>query len=1187
MRQVIEEILNGNFKFDKGSLDFSCPRIDLSLQADTVEEGSFTVCGPKGRVTEGYVVSSDVRMTCMTQGFSGSQDEILYRFDARGMEEGEEAKGAFHIISNQGEYYLPFSVIIIPDIITSSLGNIKNLFHFTNLAKSNWEEAVTLFYSEKFKGIFTGNDRQHYAAYKGLSAIRGNEHNVEEFLLEIHKKKPVEYIPEETQIRIEDPLQMTRYTLVINRNGWGYTHLQIRTEGEFLRIEDDTVTDSAFLGNIYRLYYYVDHEKLHAGNNYGAIILEQENNTIRIPVTIVQHITARKILGLHREKKQLMVSLMEYYQAFRLKKISTGTWMTETHKLLNRMAEIDDKNIAVKLFQAQILLTEERYNEARWLIEKQEEQVLAMQERCPEIWCYYLYLTTLYSKDEQYVDEVADLVEEIYNRNRGNWRIAWLLLYLSEEYVKSPSRKWMLLEELFQYHCNSPVIYIEAWHLLCMNPAMLMKLGTFEIQILLYALKNDQMKDEIVMQIVYLAQKQKNYSDSLFRILTGCYEKKPQNDILHAICTLLIKGNCRGEKYFPWYQAGVEQNLRITRLYEYYMMSISLSYQGALPKMILMYFAYQSDLQYEITAYLYAYVYRHKEEIPDIYVNYCAAMERFVLEQIQHGRINKELAYLYRNLISLPMIDEESAGQLVSLLFMREIRVPSNRIKEVILVYPYGVGQAVYSVTAGRAMVPVYDSGCKILLGDGQGNRYTVSVKYHEEAIISPAKLALMIAPFVRDHLGYAIYTCFEYQNSFTVQEDNADLFVRLAESDKIEEVMRQEIRMMLLDFYYEKDRMRELDDYLLALVPEDVAQRDRKKVIRYMVVRGMYEEAYAWVSRFGPYHVDAKVLMKLCSRILDMEEREEDPVMTCILFYILKKGKYDENILKYLVKYFSGSIKDMRDIWKTAQSFGVDSYNLCERMLVQMLYTGSHVGERSEIFRVYRQNGGSEELMAAFLSKCCYDYAVNEQITEPYIFESVLDIYCREVPLHLVCKIAFLQYYAENKQEQTDRIRQVCSRFLEDLLAEKIVLPIYKDYQGYLPQMEAYTDKTMVEYRAKPGCKVVIHYVIQSGDNAELEYRKEEMKDMFAGICVKEFILFFGERLQFYITEEYEGSEQLTKSGTISKSDIGQECSESRFSILNDIMIGKNLQDYDTVDHLMQEYYRQDFMVDKIFRIR
>ncbi len=515
--------------------------------------------------------------------------------------------------------------------------------------------------------------------------------------------------------------------------------------------------------------------------------------------------------------------------------------MTETNKILSRMMELDDKDITLRLFQAQILLTEERYNEARWMIEKNEEQVMIKREQRPELWCYYLYLTTLYSKDEEYVDDVAAEVADVYERNRGNWRIAWLLMYLSEEYVKNPSRKWELLEELFRYRCTSPVIYIEAWHLLCVNPSMLLKLDAFEQQILLFAVKSGLMKEEIVMQIVYLAQKQKVYSDSVFKILKGCYEMNHRSDILHAVCTLLIKGNRYGEAYFEWYRAGVEENLRITRLYEYYMMSISLEYSGPLPKMILMYFAYQSDLHYEITAYLYAYVHRHREEIPDIYVNYSAAIERFVTEQIRRGRINKDLAYLYRNLVSLPMIDEESAGQLVSLLFMREIRVASDKVKEAVLVYPYGVGEYVYPVHDGRAQVPVYDSDCKLLLDDGEGNRYTVSIDYSMEMLLSPAKLALMAAPFVREDFGYAIYACFEYQKTFNVRDDNADFVRLLSGSERIAETTKREMRMMLVHFYYEKDRMRELDDYLLELRPEDISRSDRKEMIRYMVIRGMH----------------------------------------------------------------------------------------------------------------------------------------------------------------------------------------------------------------------------------------------------------------------------------------------------------------------------------------------------------
>lgn len=1187
MRQVIEEILNGKFNFDNGSLDFSCPRIEISLHADETVEDFFTVYGPTGRMTEGYVVSSDLRMECVTQSFSGSQDEIHYRFDADGMEEGEEVKGAFNIISNQGEYYLPFTVSVVPEVIASSMGNIRNLFHFTNLAKSNWEEAVKLFYSEAFQEVFTGNDRQHYAAYQGLSAVRGNEHNVEEFLLEINKKRPVEYIPEETEIKIEDPVENTRYALVVNRNGWGYTHLQIGTEGGFLRVEERTVSDAAFLGNIYRVYYYIDHTKLHAGNNFGCILLIQEHTTIRIPVTVVLHKTGRKVLGIRREKRRLTVGIMEYYQAFRLKKISTKTWMTETGRLLGRMLELDDKDIAIKLFQAQILLTEERSNEAKWMIEKQEGQVLAGRETSPELWCYYLYLTTLYSRDDEYVDDVAAEVAEVYERNRGNWRIAWLLLYLSEEYAKNPFRKWELLEELFRNHCTSPVIYIEAWNLLRANPSMLMKMEEFEQQVLYYAVRNDLMNGEIAMQTVYLAQKQKTYSDGIFRILKGCYAWKQDNEVLHAICTLLIKGNRYGEAYFEWYSAGVEQNLRITRLYEYYMMSISLTYDGPLPKIVLMYFAYQSDLHYEITAYLYAYVYRHREELPDIYVNYAAAMERFVADQIRKGRINQDLAYLYRNMVSLPMIDEESAGQLATLLFMRDIKVEPDRIREVILVYPYGVGEEVYPVVSGHAQVPVYDSDCKILFGDGTGNRYTASVEHHEQRVISPAKLGLMIAPFVRDHFGYALYACFEHQNTFAVQEDNADLFVRLAQSGRIRESMKREIRMMLVRFYYEKDRLRELDDYLLKLTPGDVSRQERREVIRYMIARGMYEEAYRWVRRYGPYGVKAGTLVKLCSRLLDEEQMQEDPVMTGLLWYVVRKGKYDENVLNYLLRYFSGSIRDMRDVWKAAADFGMDTYALCERMLVQMLYTGAHVGEKMEIFRTYSKGGGNEELLAAFLSQCCYDYAIGEQIVEPYIFRNVLQLYQDHVPLHLVCKIACLGYYAEHKEEQDETVRQSCCDFLRQLVEEHIVLPVYKEYQGFIPQMDAYQDKTMVEYRAKAGSRAVIHYVIQSEGGTENEYCREEMKDMFAGICVREFILFFGERLQYYITEEVDGNEQLTKSGTINKSDIGQDNSESRFTVLNDIMIGRTLHDYDTVDGLLREYYRQDYIVDRIFNIR
>ena len=109
-------------------------------------------------------------------------------------------------------------------------------------------------------------------------------------------------------------------------------------------------------------------------------------------------------------------------------------------------------------------------------------------------------------------------VERIYTQNSDNWRIAWLLLYLSEEYSKSPSKKWMVLEEHFKLGCISPVLYIEAWNLITGSPSLLMKLEEFELQVLTYAMKKDLIRKDMVEQIVYLSLKQKKFTKGIYAI---------------------------------------------------------------------------------------------------------------------------------------------------------------------------------------------------------------------------------------------------------------------------------------------------------------------------------------------------------------------------------------------------------------------------------------------------------------------------------------------------------------------------------------------------------------------------------------------------------------------------------------------------------------------------------------------
>ena len=93
-------------------------------------------------------------------------------------------------------------------------------------------------------------------------------------------------------------------------------------------------------------------------------------------------------------------------------------------------------------------------------------------------------------------------------------------------------------------------------------------------------------------------------------------------------------------------------------------------------------------------------------------------------------------------------------------------------------------------------------------------------------------------------------------------------------------------------------------------------------------------------------------------------------------------------------------------------------------------------------------------------------------------------------------------------------------------------------------------------------------------------------MKEVYFGVYVKDFVLFYGEELQYYITEEQENQEQLTESGILQKEENREFSKDSRYQMINEMAIGENLQDYDTMCQILEEYWRMEFVVDKVFQL-
>ena len=239
------------------------------------------------------------------------------------------------------------------------------------------------------------------------------------------------------------------------------------------------------------------------------------------------------------------------------------------------------------------------------------------------------------------------------------------------------------------------------------------------------------------------------------------------------------------------------------------------------------------------------------------------------------------------------------------------------------------------------------------------------------------------------------------------------------------------------------------------------------------------------------------------------------------------------------------------------------------------------------DIFRYYVSQGAKQEVEKAFLAQCAYDYFVREKITDSYVFQEIRYVYLRGEEIDKVCKLAFLKYYAENPDELSEEDKPLIEAFMGEMLRQRIYLNFFRDIKDFGHLTRVMCDKTIVEYRAYPGAKAKIHYVVMNEKGEADEYLAEYMTDVYGGVCFKEFVLFFGENLQYYITEEYDGQGELTESGLIQKSDIIGETRSNRYEIINDMMISKTLQDYDTLDKLLEDFYHKEYWNSQMFHLQ
>ena len=191
MRKRIQKLARGEFEYARPLLSFSTDKVDIEVLEGKDYTGDFVITSANRVPMRGVVYTSDARMECLTPQFEGEEVRIRYQFHSNGLVEGDIQKGEFFIICNQGEYNLSFVASISKLYADTSVGKIKNLTEFAELAKQSQSEAYHLFFSKNFKNIIRPDEIKARLLYEGLSQGTASMQKVEEFLIGIQKKEPI------------------------------------------------------------------------------------------------------------------------------------------------------------------------------------------------------------------------------------------------------------------------------------------------------------------------------------------------------------------------------------------------------------------------------------------------------------------------------------------------------------------------------------------------------------------------------------------------------------------------------------------------------------------------------------------------------------------------------------------------------------------------------------------------------------------------------------------------------------------------------------------------------------------------------------------------------------------------------------------------------------------------------------
>lgn len=389
----------------------------------------------------------------------------------------------------------------------------------------------------------------------------------------------------------------------------------------------------------------------------GAGLTELSSKSDFHSATDKRHTGKHNVSPFMKRFNRLKVELSRAYLNFRMKKETLSDWTgnalskVSDPAFLSMCGTTDEEEKAwleLQVARAMLLSLRGDSAEAGVILKDYAERLFKNKQEDGIIFYTSLYVRTMADRTGAGIEYAVDEYKRIMKSDNAPWQIILFAYHLDPDAQENASIWLTRFKDAFARGCTSPVIYLEAIRIINKQPALLRVLNAFETQVIRFGYRYSLVEAAATSRITELVSEETKIDMTHLYCLKNLYDEYNSDEILITLCTKMIQGNIKGPEYVGIYEQAIKRGLNITLLYEYYLMSLDKSELKKLPETVMRYFVYDSGIDVNTRAYLYACILNVREKEPDIYHLYRNNILEFTKERLGEGLIDNSLIVLYR-----------------------------------------------------------------------------------------------------------------------------------------------------------------------------------------------------------------------------------------------------------------------------------------------------------------------------------------------------------------------------------------------------------------------------------------------------------------------------------------------------------------------------------------------------------